>query len=164
MTKAALKRSSFSRLNRDYARNGKSTRLDGPVKVGKPLLLWIDDYKPGLALYKSLFESQGFRVLTADSGAVGLQLAIKNTVDVAVTDYEMADMDGGTVADRLKSLTPSVPVIMFSGSLDIPERVKNSVDRICDKAGSREHLFQAVRQVVDKRQVIRRPGCRSSQA
>jgi CheY-like chemotaxis protein len=167
MPKAALKTSSFSRINRNHAHNGKSTRVDSAVKNGKPLLLWIDDYKPGLSLYKSMFESQGFRVLTANSGTAGLQLASKNAVDVAVTDYEMADMDGGAVADGLKRMTPSVPVVIFSGSLGIPEHVKNRVDRVCDKAGSREDLFQAVRQVVDEKRgtrVANRSFCRRAQA
>ena len=149
----ALKSSTFHRPDRNVIRRAKSARLDSPPKNGKPLLLWIDDYKPGLELYKSMFESRGFRVLTADSGTEGLQLAAKNMIDVAVTDYEMVDMDGGAVANGLKLLEPSVPVVIFSGSLDIPDRVKSRVDRVCDKAGPRDQLFQAVRQVMAEKRM-----------
>ena len=145
---ATFKRLAFKKHDRPRIGDQRTVSLEVPARSGKPLLLWIDDYKPGLTLYKSMFESQGFRVLTAASGAAGLQLASRNAVDVAITDYEMTGMDGGAVAEGLKRLIPPVPVVMFSGSLNIPEYVKNRVDGICDKAGSREHLLRAVHRAV----------------
>src|SRR6476661_1996409 len=65
-------------------------------------LLWIDDYEPGLALYKAVFEGFGFRVLTASRGRKGLDLAASHHVDAVVVDYEMPEMDGGEVAASLR--------------------------------------------------------------
>ena len=79
-------------------------------------LLWIDDFAPGLAMYKTMSEREGFKVLTASSGIDGIRLATRNYVDVVITDYEMPEMDGEAVAAFIKSIKPSVPVLMFSGS------------------------------------------------
>jgi DNA-binding NtrC family response regulator len=111
-------------------------------------LLWIDDYEPGLILYKALFEQLGFRVLTASQGRLGVDLLQLHQVDAVITDYEMPGMDGEAVAASIKNSRPELPVLMFSGSSLIPDRVKNMVDGVFDKAGSREELLTAINRVV----------------
>ena len=111
-------------------------------------LLWIDDYEPGLALYKAVFEGFGFRVLTASRGQKGLDLAASHQVDAVVVDYEMPKMDGEAVAASLKAYRPDLPVIMFTGSDSISHRARNLVDAVCDKAGSRNELLAAIRTLI----------------
>ncbi len=140
-------------LARRTARLSKSERQ-------LPTILWVDDYEPGLLLYKAMFEALGFRVLAAKSGVRALHLAAENRVDVAVTDYEMPGMNGGEVAASLKRLKPTVPVILFSGSLDIPDRVKSDVQGVCDKAGSRDVLLGAIKHAVAGKRLPRATACR----
>ena len=120
------------------------------AKVGRTLL-WIDDFAPGLAMYKAMFEPLGFRVLTASSGAEGVQLALSNHIDAVVTDYEMPEMNGEVVASAVKALKPGVPVLMFSGSTLISSRCRRVVDAICDKAGSRDELLAAIHRLLHKK-------------
>jgi len=114
-------------------------------------LLWIDDFAPGLAMYKTMFEREGFKVLTASSGVEGIRLATRNYVDVVITDYEMPEMDGEAVAAFIKSIKPSVPVLMFSGSTLISARSRRTVDAFCDKAGSREELLATIHFLLHKK-------------
>jgi DNA-binding NtrC family response regulator len=113
-------------------------------------LVWIDDYEPGLILYKTLFEQLGFRVLTAANGRLGLDLLESHHVDAVITDYEMPGMDGEAVATSVKNRRPELPVLMFSGSSLIPESARNIVDEVCDKAGSREALLAAINRVLEE--------------
>jgi CheY-like chemotaxis protein len=130
---------------------------ESPVKLGRrasyerPTLLWIDDFEPGLALYRAMFEGFGFQVLTATSGAKGIRLAAMNRVDVAVTDYEMPGMDGEAVAASIKTLNPKTPVILFSGSALVPLRARRVVDAFCDKAGSRNQLLATIHRLLHKK-------------
>jgi len=117
-------------------------------------LLWIDDFEPGLAMYKVMFEALGFKVLTAASGAEGFRLATRNYVDAVVTDYEMPGMDGEAVAAAVKALKPSVPVLMFSGSTLISARCRRVVDAFCDKAGSRDVLLAAIHRLLNKKRPV----------
>lgn len=114
----------------------------------RPTLLWIDDFEPGLALYKKMFDDLGFKVLTASTGEAGIQLAALYPIDVVVTDYEMPGMDGLRVAVSVKALNPRTPVLLFSGSSLVPGRARRVVDAFCDKAGPRSELLAAIHRLL----------------
>lgn len=116
-----------------------------------PILLWIDDYAPGLALYRAMFEVCGFKVLTADSGSQGIRIALANQVDIVVTDYEMPMMNGELVAMAIKALNPKTPVVLYSGSTLVPDRCRLLVDAICDKAGPRIELLATIQGLLQKK-------------
>ena len=144
---AALPKSSTTRRTRLH-------QSDMPAR--RPAtLLWIDDYQPFLEIYKIIFEGYGYTVLTASSGKAGLEVANNNRVDAVVVDYEMPDMNGGDVARELKNRNPQIPVVLCSGSLQLPRAIKDLVDAVCDKAGSRDHLLSAIQGVIGNRQNFR---------
>jgi CheY-like chemotaxis protein len=117
-------------------------------EVSCPTLLWIDDFEPGLMLYKKMFEEQGFKVLTASSGEAGVHLAAMNRVDIVVTDYEMPGMNGIAVANAIKALHVDTPVVLFSGSTLVPLRARRVVDGWCDKAGPRATLLGVIHRLL----------------
>jgi len=117
----------------------------------RPTLLWIDDFEPGLALYRTMFENLGFSVFTASSGKAGLRLASRHHIDVVVTDYEMPEMNGDDVATSIKAINPRIPVVMFSGSTLVPERARQVVDGFCDKAGSRDQILTTIYRLLHKK-------------
>lgn len=120
-------------------------------RSSRPTLLWIDDFEPGLAMYKAMFENLGYRVLTASSGKLGLRIAELNHVDLVVTDYEMPEMNGEAVARSVKVLAPCVPVVMFSGSTLVSARTHGVIDAFCDKAGSRQELLATIQNLLPKK-------------
>ena len=124
-----------------------------PVCSGRPTLLWVDDFQPGLALYRSMFEGLGFKVLTATSGKQGLRLATENLIDVVVTDYEMPGMNGEDMAVAIKALKPRVPVVLFTGSTLVPLSARRVIDAFCDKAGSRNQLSTTIHRVLLKKRI-----------
>jgi CheY-like chemotaxis protein len=117
----------------------------------RPTLLWIDDFEPGLAMYKAMFENLGCRVLTASNGEAGLRVATLNRVDMVVTDYEMPGMDGEAVAAAVKAHNARIPVVLFSGSTLVPLRARRVVDACCDKAGSRDQLLNTIHRLLHKK-------------
>lgn len=98
-----------------------------------------------------MFESMGFKVLTASSGEEGVRLAAMNHVDVVVTDYEMPGMNGEAVAIAIKALNPEIPVVIFSGSTFLSPRARRAVDAFCDKAGSRNQLSATIQRMLRKK-------------
>lgn len=134
----------------------EGTRAHRKLTTPQPrTIVWIDDYEPGLALYKLMFESLGYRVLTASKGAAGIELAQLPEVDAVVTDYEMPELNGETVVNTLKAARPSLPIVLFSGSSQIPERLLNLVDGYCDKAESRDTLVGAIQGVLQPHTISR---------
>jgi CheY-like chemotaxis protein len=148
-TRTESKRNIGVRHGRSY---GPELRLEAKVNASDPkTLVWIDDYQPGLTVYKAVFERLGFRVLTASGGRLGLNLIDSNPVDAVIVDYEMPEMDGEAVATSIRNSRPELPVILFSGSSLVPSRVKSVVDAVCDKAGSRDELLAAINRVLGNR-------------
>ena|SRR5579864_1065414 len=81
----------------------------------QPTLLCIDDEENGLKMRKWLFETEGFQVFTALDGLTGIDLFKAHSIDAVILDYSMPKMDGIAVAETLKKLRSSVPIIMLSG-------------------------------------------------
>jgi CheY-like chemotaxis protein len=134
-----------------WTRTPRVPPVHATARNTKATLLWIDDFQVGLEMYRAMFERLGYRVLTASSGEMGIQMAASHQVDLVVTDYEMPGMNGEAVAFALKALKPNVPVILFSGSTTLSDRALHLVDACCDKAGSREELLAAIHFLLQKK-------------
>jgi len=80
-----------------------------------PTVLCIDDKRDSLKIRKLLLETQGYSVLIADNGPVGLRLLAENSVDVVVLDYRMPEMDGFAVATAIRKYYDNIPILLLSG-------------------------------------------------
>jgi len=109
-------------------------------------LLWVDDSAPLLSLYKSVFESLGFEVITTSSPEEALlhHGAHSSAPDVVILDYDMPAMNGGTLASLIKGQYPSTPVILHSGNTCIPTDAYDCVDATCTKGAPREELLATI--------------------
>jgi CheY-like chemotaxis protein len=119
--------------------------------VPSQTLVWIDDYEPGLAMYKRLYEKLGYHIRTASNGHDGLKILSAFGADAVIVDYEMPEMDGGILTQSIKKLWPTLPVIMFSACVTVPRHITHLLDAFCDKADGRECLHLAIRKVLEKR-------------
>ena len=97
-------------------------------------VLCVEDEDQQLKLRKLLFESEGFNVLTAQTGRQALELFQANPVDAVVLDYWMAGMSGMAVATELKRLRPTIPIIVLSGWTSLPGETIGLVDAWFQKA------------------------------
>jgi len=97
-------------------------------------VLCVEDEDQQLKLRKLLFESEGFNVLTAQTGRQALELFQANPVDAVVLDYWMAGMNGMAVATELKRLRPTIPIIVLSGWTSLPGETIGLVDAWFQKA------------------------------
>jgi two-component system KDP operon response regulator KdpE len=79
----------------------------------EPLVLVADDEVRITKLVSLALREQGFRVVTADSGAEALQKAEEYRPDVVVLDIVMPDLDGMEVMRELQERRP-VPVILLT--------------------------------------------------
>jgi DNA-binding response OmpR family regulator len=85
--------------------------MDSPLT--KTLLLVEDD--PALALgLRDTLVFEGFRVLHAESGEQGLQLAADEQLDCIILDLMLPGMNGYQVCEAIRSLDQLVPIIMLT--------------------------------------------------
>jgi len=86
-------------------------------------ILVVDDETALLGIFRAWLQREGCRVLVAENGAQGLQLAAGEDVDVIVSDVRMPGMDGIELVRRLNALGAYKPKVIFvSGFSDVPER------------------------------------------
>jgi DNA-binding response OmpR family regulator len=102
-------------------------------------ILMIDDDVRFLEIYKSRLEREGFCVLTALDGALGLKLGAKEKPDLITLDIVMPGKDGFETLRELKDQkdTKDTPVLMFS-TLSKKEYIKRALD-----SGATEYLVKA---------------------
>jgi signal transduction histidine kinase/CheY-like chemotaxis protein/HAMP domain-containing protein len=82
----------------------------------RPLLLVIEDDPVFARTLQDMARERGFRVMVAATGVQGLELAQRHHPVAVTLDLELPDMDGWTVADRLRAdaETASIPVHVIS--------------------------------------------------
>lgn len=82
-------------------------------------LLFVDDEPNILSSLRRLFRSGGYRVLTADSAAAGLQILQTEVVDVVVSDMRMPVMDGAKFLEQVREQWPDTVRMLLTGYSDI---------------------------------------------
>jgi CheY-like chemotaxis protein len=92
-------------------------------------ILMIEDDKGMVALGRLMLEGAGYEVLAAYNGPEGLEMLLKNQVDLVLLDIMMVDMNGWQVLDEIKSddAFRDLPVIMLTAR-EQRENVKSVVE------------------------------------
>lgn len=78
-------------------------------------LLLVDDEEGYVKVLSKRMARRNMEVMTALSGAEGIQRLRKQDFDVAILDLKMEDMDGIEVLRVFKKMVPDLPVIMLTG-------------------------------------------------
>jgi len=120
--------------------------VDFKVAINTTLLV-VDDNIAQLELRTLVLTMSGFNVLRASNPRDAISILAKlspGTVDVAVLDYEMPEMNGCTLADYIKSRYPAMGVILHSGCPDIPEREMGNVDSCVPKGEGVGRLLEQI--------------------
>ncbi len=89
-------------------------------------VLIVDDSPESLALAKARLVWEGLELLTADCGAVGLEMVTSENPDLVLLDVDMPDMSGFDVCRAMKADTDMcmIPVVFLTSSGDAKDKVE----------------------------------------
>ena len=95
-----------------------ATSAFGRAPRRTPVILVADDDRDTRELYRACFDMSGFVTAEAKTGEETLVAAERLTPDVLLTDLVFPDIDGFTVARRLKErpATAHIRVILLTGA------------------------------------------------
>ena len=79
-------------------------------------ILWTDDEIDLLKPYILFLEERDYRVTTAANGADALSLVEEHDFDLIFLDENMPGLSGLETLERIKTITPSTPVVMITKS------------------------------------------------
>ncbi|MDZ4051489.1 MAG: ATP-binding protein [Limnobacter sp.] len=129
-----------------------------PDTTGPFNLLLVDDDPNVLAAISAILEMSGHQVHAAGSGALAAQLFNEaarkgNAFDAVITDLGMPEMDGKELAEMIKSLSPTTPVLMLTGwgkQMSLSQEEVPQVDMIMAKPPKPAELELALNKLCRK--------------
>ena len=120
-------------------------------------ILFVDDEESILNVSREYFKRRGYQVLTAASGHEAIKIIETETVDCCFTDINMPGMDGLALAEHIRHLDNTLPVIIMTGypSLDNTiQTLKNGVVDFLIKPVNLSQMELCVRRVFTQRRVF----------
>jgi len=91
--------------------------------MGNRSILFVDDDREILKIYKAYMEKKEYSVFTCADGQEALAFLAQNKTDCIVLDVMMPGEDGFTVLAEIRKLSDA-PVLFLSGKTEVSERVK----------------------------------------
>ncbi len=111
-------------------------------------VLVIEDELPMRTALQDCLQAEGYRVLTAANGEIGLEKAIQEKPDLILLDIMMPRLDGFAVCAELRRRSDQVPVLMLTAKGQVEDRVRGldvGADDYLVKPFSTEELLARVR-------------------
>ncbi len=110
-------------------------------------LLLVDDDPGLLKLLGMRLTSEGYTVLTAQSGPEGLKMLMREKIDLVISDLRMDEMDGMQLFSEIQKAHPGLPVIILTAHGSIPDAVaatQQGVFSFLTKPVDRDALYKAI--------------------
>jgi DNA-binding response OmpR family regulator len=132
--------------------------VDSPTP-GKALLLVEDD--PALALgLRDTLAFEGFRVLHAESGELGIEIMAREQLDCVILDLTLPGMNGYEVCEAIRTRDQQVPILMLTARGQEADKIRGL------NAGADDYVTKpfSVGELVARVRAAVRRGARSSTA
>ncbi|QCR94077.1 two-component system response regulator GlrR [Enterobacter ludwigii] len=114
----------------------------------KPAHLLLVDDDPGLLkLLGMRLVSEGYSVVTAESGQEGLKVLSREKVELVISDLRMDEMDGLQLFAEIQKQQPGMPVIILTAHGSIPDAVaatQQGVFSFLTKPVDKDALYKAI--------------------
>ncbi|MCX7635092.1 MAG: response regulator, partial [Syntrophales bacterium] len=87
------------------------------ILKGKGTILVVDDEEIIATVTTEMLSQLGYRTMMAHSGPEALEIYTRHRgeIDLVIMDMIMPGMNGGETIERLRSLNPTVPIVLSSG-------------------------------------------------
>lgn len=124
----------------------------------KTTILFVDDEAPIREIFSEWFPKKGYRVLTAENGFEALEILEREKPDCCVTDRAMPEMTGTELAEKIRLIDNTIPVLILTGNpqddTGIIQTLKNGVVDYLLKPISMAELEVVIRSVLRERRTF----------
>ncbi|WP_436894271.1 two-component system response regulator GlrR [Klebsiella pneumoniae] len=125
------------------------------MTIRKPARLLLVDDDPGLLkLLGMRLVSEGYSVVTAESGPEALRVLGREKVDLVISDLRMDQMDGLQLFSEIQKGHPGMPVIILTAHGSIPDAVaatQQGVFSFLTKPVDKDALYKAIDEALEQR-------------
>lgn len=118
----------------------------------KKILIVEDDFDL-LWMLKKLLTTLGYPILTAVTGAQGIEVFSRNIFDIGVIvmDLSLPDQDGEIIVQEIFKVMPDIPIIITTGSEDktqLNRLERSGIKKILVKPFDLQQLSEVVSEYV----------------
>jgi two-component system cell cycle sensor histidine kinase/response regulator CckA len=136
------------------AQEEEAPRIANSSVSGEETVLLVEDEPSVRLLAETILSRLGYKVLTADSGAMAIQIWKERAgkVDILLTDVIMPQMSGGDLAEKLREMNPRLKILFMSGYTDdmlAGHGVLGGETQLVQKPFTAEALGRKLRDVLD---------------
>jgi putative nucleotidyltransferase with HDIG domain len=120
-------------------------------------LLFVDDEESILDIATEFFQNKGYRVITANNGRRATKILEKEQVDCCFTDINMPEMDGLQLAEYIRNVDNTLPVIIMTGYPSLDNTIKTLKNGVVDfliKPINLNQMELSVRRVLRERELF----------
>jgi response regulator RpfG family c-di-GMP phosphodiesterase len=118
-------------------------------------ILFVDDEPNILSSLRRLFRSQGYQVLTAESGKAGLAILETEAIDLIISDMRMPEMDGAQFLEHVRASWPDTIRLLLTGYSDIQSILaainRGEIYRYITKPWDDNDIVLVVRHALERR-------------
>jgi two-component system sensor histidine kinase/response regulator len=136
----------------------ETEKIEGAARPGLPeTILVIEDETIMRQACTDILTGQGYRVLTAENGTIGLETAKTSAPDLVLVDIRMPGIDGLEVLRLVEQIDPSIIKIVITGYATIEYAVaamKNGAYDFLPKPFTPEELRLIVSRGLERRRLV----------
>lgn len=121
-------------------------------------VLIVDDVPDTVEIIKKLLEYEGYKVFTAYTGEEGVNIALKEDLDVVVMDINLPDIDGNEALRQIHSKDPDQSVIILTAYATVDNAIQALKDGAVDfirKPFENDHLVYVIQKCIESTRIIR---------
>jgi response regulator RpfG family c-di-GMP phosphodiesterase len=137
----------------------EETRAASEVAARPLTLLFVDDEAGILSALRRLFRPFGYRILTAESGADGLDILAAEDVDLVISDMRMPVMDGANFLRQVRARWPGVVRLLLTGYADMASTIDainhGEIYRYISKPWNDDEIVHTVKDALERKRLER---------
>ena len=130
----------------------------------KKIILCVDDNEQELSVLKFMLATNGYRVLSANTGQEAIGIFADIPVDLVVSDYAMPQMNGDQLVNRLKQIAAHVPMILLGDPQKMGDKMHGADALLPKKTCSPHELLERVKIMSARKRGPRKGATRMAHA
>lgn len=123
----------------------------------KATILFVDDEIDIIDVVTQYFGNKGYRVLSAQNGIEAIKVLAKEKIDCCFTDINMPEMDGLELAEKIREIDNTIPVIIMTGNPSLENSIqtlKNGVVDYLIKPVNLKYMESCVQRILRERDLF----------
>ncbi len=120
-------------------------------------ILVVDDEEGILEISEEYFERKGYKVHTASNGLEAIKVLGNQKIDCCITDINMPEMDGLELAEYIRKMDNTLPVMVMTGFPSLENTIrtlKNGVVDFLVKPVNLEQMELSLKRIMRERELF----------